>query len=269
LNQWGERLLGPLRTRLPDRVYLAASGALATAPLELLRTSGTRPLAGRQLVRLASYPARPGPAGRLQLPGVDRVFLAGLPQDFSAGFLERLEAGAELSAVMDVYRGPGLQVVQGSALFPDEFATDALSQAQIVHLAMPAWIDLDAPGRSYLELSEIRRGAGRLRQDPGQLAAWTLSAGLSVISQARLHLGQSAGAVRPPLISDLLSAGSASVLASGWQADDQVSAQFFSDFHGALMQGQSVTDALEYARAQRMASGEESLDWARYQLWLD
>ncbi len=269
LAPWGQRLLGPLVSRLPDRVYLAASGALAAAPFEAMPVGGERPLERRQLVRLASFPAQSGPALRLNPPRSPGAFLAGEPEDFSPGFLERLAAGRELAAVMDAFRGPGLQVIQGSALLPDEFATPAMQRAGVVHLAMPARIDLSRPRSSYLELSEAMRAGGRLRETPRDIDRWRLGAYLAVMGQGEITLDVHSTAGRMPLVADLLAAGAQSVLATAWPNDDASSAAFFELFYGFLIEGQTPLQALASARRGMMDDDAPVRDWARYQLWID
>lgn len=266
---WGERLLGPLVNRLPGRVYLAASGALAAAPFEAMSARGQRPLADRQLVRLASFPARPGPAAVLNPARTPGIFLAGEPQDFSPGFLERLATGRELIVVMDAFRGPGLEVVQGSALLPDEFATEALQAAGLVHLAMPAELDLDTPPNSYLELSEPFAAAGRARETPLEMARWELSAYLAVMGQAEITRGFPLAGGRMPLVSDMLAAGAQSVLTSVWRSDDTAAAAFFQSYYQGLNEGQSPVEALTSTRQGMISTSQPVKDWAAYQLWID
>lgn len=269
LDTWGQRLLEPLDGRLPERVYLAASGTLAAAPFEAMTVRGKRSFERRQLVRLASFPARPGAAERLQPSRSPGVFLAGQPQDFSPGFLERLDAGRELQTVMDVFRGPGLIVIQGSALLPDEFATPQMQSAGLLHMAMPARMNLSQPSKSYLELSEAYRAAGRSRETPRDIADWTLDAFLVVMGQGTLENANRAAAGRMPLVADFLAVGAQSVLASVWARDDAQSAAFFERFYRSLNEGGSPLEALTLAQQEMIDGDKPARDWAAYQLWID
>ncbi len=268
----GDALLSPLDGRLPRRVYLADADGLAAMPWEAL--VGARRDAGRarEFIRLSAFPAHPGPAARLaEAPG-GGVFLAGRPADHTPGYLARLESGAELGAVMDRFVGPGLQVIQGAALLPDEFSTSAFNEAGLVHLAMPATIRLDRPGASRLELSEARPGEGRGALGPGDLARWRLSASLLVLSQATITTdedGAMPGAGRPPLVAEALSAGAGTVLATAWPGEDETTATFMAQFYERLQAGDSLPVALDAARDAAGAPGGAGRDPARYQLWVE
>ncbi len=265
--RWGQRLLAPLRDRLPKRVYLAAGAPMGYLPFEAMAgsTTGQRP----QFIRLAAFPARPAPAVRLDVSVSSQVFLAGQPSDYSSGYLERLDTGAELRAVMDRFVGPGLQVIQGAALQADEFDTPAFRQASLAHLAMPAWLDTDRQNRSWLELSEARRTEGRVRLRPRDLARWRMQAGLVVFSRA--EAAATGRAVRPPLVSQALAAGAGAVLVTTWSLEgdgqDAASAAFLGSFYAAWQAGAPPPAALERTRdATREAGGT---DWARYQIWVE
>ncbi len=265
-GRWGRRFLAPLSGRLPSRVYLATADALGYLPFERFLLDG-EPLAARHsLVRLASYPARTGPAMRLAAFTPQSVFLAGTPVDFSAGFLARLETGEELRSVMNRFVGPGLQVIQGTALAPDEFRTTAFRAADLVHLAMPARVSLVRPATSALELSEPRGGAGRYLEPATALTGWTLDAHLLVLSQARIEGAVVRSPGRPPLVAGALASGSGAVMASAWAGTEAGSAAFMDAFYAALERGRSLDQALADAREALSGTPREAL---RHQLWVD
>jgi tetratricopeptide (TPR) repeat protein len=265
-DRWGRRFLAPLTGRLPTRIYLAAADALGYLPFERFLVDGNPLGARHSLVRLASYPARPAPAMRLASFNPQSVFLAGAPVDFSAGFLARLETGDELRTVMNRFVGPGLQVIQGTALAPDEFQTMAFRAADLVHLATPARVSLVRPAASALELSEARGGAGRHQEPAAALADWTLDAHLLVLSQARIEGAILRSPGRPPLVAGALASGSGAVLASAWAGTEASSAAFMDAFYAAVADGRTLDQALTDARAALADSPREAL---RHQLWVD
>lgn len=267
LQTWADRLLTPFASELPPRIYLASGDALAYLPFEAMPLPGGARLGdSRSLLRLASFPARPGPGARLAAVSVTSTFVAGSPVDYRSGYLARLETTAELRAVMDRFLGPGLQVIQGSALLPDEFTTDAFQDAQLVHLAMPARIDTRSPGASSLELSEPFGGTGRARLNDADLGALSVDAALVVLSQAALATPVAVDAGRPPLVVSTLAAGAGAVLASAWSGTDEATAQFFGIFYDALNRGASLDEALQTAR-QNTPGGADG--WPRLQLWIE
>jgi len=253
------RLLEPLAGRLPPRLYLAAGGALAFLPFEAVSPDGMLPP-----VRLAAFPAVPGPGARLAPTAPDRVFLAGRPVDFTSGYLARLDTGAELGAVMDRFVGPGLVVIQGSALLEDEFRTPAFREAGLVHLAVPALLDLRRPENAWLELSEERGGAGRQRLGPAEVASWALTADLLVLSQSRIEPGDSPRAARPPIVAQALAAGARAALVTTVPGEDADAGRFLGAFYDALAQGADLPGALQAARSSLPVGAPRD----RYQLWV-
>jgi hypothetical protein len=265
----GQRVMGPLAGRLPERVYLASADGLALLPLEAARVNGDALAERHRFVRLASFPARDRPAERLRGFSAERVFLAGAPSDYRAEFLARLDTDPELAVVMDRFLGPGLQVIQGSALASDEFATSAFREADLVHLAMPGRFERSKPDTSWLELSELQGGAGRERLTALALNGWELEAELVTLSGTRWGTAGGAGAGRPPLVTGLLASGVKAVLATGWTVVDPLSDGVLAVVYDRIAAGQDVDRAVVEAQRVASASGVSPREWARWQLWLD
>ena len=269
LQDWGRRLLRPLQARMPERVYLASADSVALLPLEAVRLEGESIAERHRFIRLASFPARHSPSDRLQKVSADRVFLAGAPSDYRAGFLARLDTDPELAVVMDRFLGPGLQVIQGSALAPDEFTTPAFREADLVHLAMPGSLDRSKPVLSWLELSELQGGGRRERLSAPALNSWDLEADLVTFSRTRWTTVEGPGAGRPPLVTGALAGGARVVLATGWTASDPIADGVLAAFYDGLLAGQEPDRALASAQQASRRMGASDRDWARWQLWLD
>ena len=134
---------------------------------------------------------------------------------------------------------------------------------------MPALIDLAGLDASGLQLSEARREAGRGSFSAGELAVRPLSATLAVLSQADWRgRPESSHDNLPPLVADLLQAGSGAVLVSLWPRDDAGAAWFMERFYERL--AVSGDAALALAQVQRTALTNESpaRAWAGYSLYL-
>ena len=268
-QDWGRRVMAPLAGRLPERVYLAAADGLALLPLEAVRVN-EEPLAERhRFVRLASFPARDRPVDRLQRIPVERVFLAGAPSDYSAGYLARLDTDPEMAVVMDRFLGPGLQAIQGSALASDEFVTPAFREADLVHLAMPGHLEWSRPTASWLELSELQGGAGRERLAATALDSWELDAGLVTLSRTRWNRVEGTAAGRPPLVAGVLASGARAVLATGWTVADPLADGVLATVYDGIAAGQDLDVAVAAAQRSARSAGIPPRDWARWQLWLD
>ena len=172
------------------------------------------------------------------------MFLAGDPVDWSAGVPERLSVSEEMAAVRSAFVGPGLRMVQGNALLADEFEGEPLAAADLVHLALPARIDLAQPENAAMELSEPGRGAGRQALLPANIRSWKLAAPLVVLGQTEMaNTVDSVFASRLGLVSDWLDAGAEGVLVCH-PNESSAAASFLQGFYRELARGRPVTAAL-------------------------
>jgi tetratricopeptide (TPR) repeat protein len=198
---------------LPGTVYWLPAGRLLGADPNGFIIRDQRLGANRTVIALTGFPAPGKPALRLGPAWPQRVFLAGDPSDWTRAVPERLTVSAEMDAVRTQFAGPALHMIQGNALLLDEFEDQRLRAADLVHLALPAIIDLATPAGSKLELSEPGRGAGRQTIGPGDLRENTLGADLVVLGQARfLNESQSDYDSRLGLVTDLIESGARGVL---------------------------------------------------------
>jgi hypothetical protein len=268
MDDLGPRLLAPLAPALPDTVFFIPSGPLLGLPFDALRLDG-RYLGNRhRVVNLLRFPSIPDPGRAFRSISSQHVFLAGDPSDWSGEYLSHLEVSPELRAVTDVFVGPGLSIVQGGALQPDEFMEDRFLSADLVHLAMPAYFALGEPGDSSLELSEAGRGRGRTRLGLEDIRGWRLQTGLVFISTSRLGgqpLSSHDGRLGP--VPALLDAGAGAVIASLWVGGDDGSEAMIGDFYRRLAAGAGPAAALAGSKRARMDAGDR--DWARLQLFIE
>jgi tetratricopeptide (TPR) repeat protein len=270
-DRLGSLLLGPVISRLPETVYWLPAGLLLGLPLDALRVNGRYLAEDHQVAAVMNFPAQPAPASRRQLAAMDRVFLAGNPVDFSNTYLQQLDTTDELRTVTDAFVGPGLTIVQGNALLPDEFSDERLANAQVVHLAMPAGIDLQHAQRSWFEMSEPRRGAGRQRVLAVDMRTGSLDAGLVFISQASVSgAPEFRFSSRTGLVDEMLDAGAGAVISTTWPAGTMETAWLVQDFYANLRANPDPMAALSATKRRFMASfeGRGTRAWAAFQLML-
>ncbi len=269
----GIRLLGPVADGLPETVYVLPSGPLMLFPIEALRINDRYLAERHRIVNLLSFPARQNPQTRLQPEPPQRVFLAGHPEDFSASYATRLDTSAEIRAVTDIFRGPGLHIIQGAALLPDEFQGDRFANANLVHLSMPASIDLGQPERSGLELSEAVRGFGRVPFRQADIRSLKLQSSLVFLSASKtVGRPRSSLSTQAGVVSAFLDAGAGAVIAGLWTTGARKAGagdDLVTDFYRNLQASGDIATALTAAKRQSLQkdSGRESIDWARYQVF--
>ena len=217
----------------------------------------------RSLSSLASGDAQ------LNIDDETRVFLAGNPQARQDLFSYGVSSSAEILAVRDRFIGPGLQIVQGVALQRDEFSDERISQADLMHLAIPGAANLAFPERSRLSLSGSVDESADSYLRPADLRMQEYSARLAVLSNLAIS-GDSSSVFsnRLGFVSDLMDQGVRSVIVSAWHADDTELAAFMEQFYENLGRTSDISAALKQTRLEQVSSGDDMKfgSWAGFQL---
>ncbi len=271
MDELGKQLLGPVSDLIDDRVFWIPAGPLLGLPLDAFRVDGHYLAEKHEVINLLSFPANPAPGRTLRTGAIDGVFVAGYPQDFSAGYALRFETTDEIRAVMDIFVGPGLNIVQGPALLPDEFQDARFTQASLAHLAMPGLINLQDPLRSSLELSGTEEGPVRTLYRLENIRQGALSTGLVVLSATQASgTPPTAFSSRPGLIADLTRAGARVVIANLWGTTGQSDVIFLADFYRQLRSSGDIASSLQDAKRHYLRNnrGMGLFGWAGYQLFI-
>jgi len=276
MDTLGKHLITPVIDLLPKTIYWIPAGPLLGFPLDAARVNGRYLLEDHSLVNLVSFPSSPDPHATLQIGAQEaakrRMFLAGHPQDYSERYASSLDTSGEIRLLADIFVGPGLRIVQGTALLPDEFQDERFAQAELIHLTSPGIIDLNYPEQSRLQLSGDEYNPGRTYFLPPDLGETELNAELVFLSATRTmgepHSGFSN---KTGLVSGFLNQGAAVVIASLWENHGNATDAFVTDFYNRLLRSGNITDSLTEARRQYLARHRESglYDWAAYQVFID
>lgn len=270
MEELGRWLIGPISRHLKKTIFFVPAGPLNGMPLDALRLNGRYLLEDHQVINLVTFP-RPLAFSRLAASGDRRMFIAGFPQDYSGEYATSLSTSPEIQAVADFFIGPGLSIVQGAALLPDEFGNEAFSQADLIHLSMPGVLDVAEPGNSSLELSGFEGGAGRASLQPYDIRLLDLNADLVFLSNTRSRAAvPSVFASQLGLISDFAAAGAKAVIARTWRNAEMDSARFVREFYRRLLTTGDIAGSLTESRRLLMREGknEGHADWAAYQLFV-
>ncbi|MCW8927113.1 MAG: CHAT domain-containing protein [Xanthomonadales bacterium] len=271
MDELGKRLLAPVADLIDDRVYWIPAGPLLGLPLDAMRMRGHYLAEKHDVVNLLSFPPKTEPRGAFQTGAIDGVFVAGYPQDFSADYAVQFETTDEIRTVMDIFVGPGLNVVQGPALLPDEFQDQRFTQASLAHLAMPGVIDLHDPLRSSLVLSGTEDGPARTRYRLENILPNSLGASLVFLSSTRTTgTPRTAFSSRPGLVADLTRAGARAVIADMWDSAGNSDRVFLADFYRQLRVSGDIAGSLSDAKRHyiRNNRGTGLYAWAGYQLFI-
>jgi tetratricopeptide (TPR) repeat protein len=272
MDKLGQQLLGPVAENLKKRIYLIPSGQLLGLPFDALRLDHRYLLEQHTVVQLMSFPSNPASSGRLNFSRPENVFLAGHPQDFEGDYAERLKSPADIQAVIDVFVGPGLNIIQGAALLSDEFQTPQYQAANLIHLTMPGYIELSTPDLSSLQLSEAYRGLGRSALKPADIRPVKLNAGLVFLSATRANgRPRASTSQQMGLVSDFLHSGADTVIAGLWEPGSSLGESFITDFYTRLSSTGNTAEALaEIKRSYLMQqSASQGQDWAVFQVFVE
>jgi CHAT domain-containing protein len=211
------------------------------------------------------------PLDSLKNDPVENFFLAGHPQDYSSNYLSRLDTSTEISAVADIFVGPGLSIIQGAALLPDEFESEQLHTAELVHLSMPGAINLKYPEQSSLELSGGEDTVERATLGPTDIQQLRLTAKLVFLSSTGINdFSNSNFTNKSALISDFQSAGASTVIANLWASNGNAKEALVTEFYRRLEDSGNIADALQSAKLAYLKTNSVNglYDWAGFQLFI-
>jgi len=272
MDALGKRLITPVADLLTKNIYWIPAGPLLGFPLDALRVKGRYLLERHTVANLVSFPVNPNPIASLQAKSLPNVFLAGHPQDYSSDYATRLDSSTEIRAISDIFVGPGLSIIQGAALLPDEFQDESFRKADLVHLSMPGFIDLEYPEQSSLELSGNEYNPERVLLWPEDIRSQQLEARLVFLSATRINKTPPSGFnIKQGLISDFANAGAHSVIANLWGGSGKTTEAFITDFYAELEGSGNIASSLKVAKQRYIKNNRNNglYDWAGFQLFVD
>ncbi|MEE8496246.1 MAG: CHAT domain-containing protein [Xanthomonadales bacterium] len=272
LELLGKLLLAPIESLLPELVYLMPTGPLNGFPFDLLRRQGRYLAENHRVINIMSPAAVNKVAVPVNTAGLDLFFLAGEPDIRRDVFDYEQKSSAEIHVITDIFVGPSLHIVQGSALGRDEFEDGRFATADIIHLAIPGTVNLGFPDRSRLMLSGPAHQPASKFLEPGDIrknkfqASLVVLSGLNIEGTERLNLGHQLG-----FVSDFLVSGVPLVVTSLWRISDAERARFFAGFYRNLESNPDAVAALaKTRRAFLTASGPaDYIQWGGFQIYIN
>jgi len=272
LESLGKILLAPVESLLPEFVYLMPAGPLSGFPFDLLRSKGRYLAEKHRVINIMSLAALNNSVVRVDTGVLDLFFLAGKPDIRWDVFDYGQKPSAEIKAITDIFVGPSLHIVQGSALGRDEFRDGRFERADIIHLAIPGTVNLEFPDRSRLMLSGTVDKPASEFLEPGDIRKSKFQASLAVLSALNIEGTERFNLDHQPgFVSDFLVSGVSLVITSLWRIPDMERAQFFAEFYRNLESSPDVAAAL--ARTRRAFLTESgSVDytrWGGYQIYIN
>lgn len=272
MDSLGQQLLAPLARQLPGKIYFLPMGRMEGLPLDALRWNDEFLATRHRVINLLTLDALGASDSRVESSDLQRFFLSGNQQAGAGDFGVFKPTPVEIKTIADLFIGPGLRIVQGSALQWDEFETEEFTRAGVIHLAMPGVIDLREPAQSRLLLSDNTDDVAHEFLLPGDIHEKSFSAKLVVLSASDfIGTSKSAFATNTRFVGEFLEAGAGAVMVSLWSVGDSLAAEFMQRFYRQLMVNPIVGEALADTKRtylQGPGSGDTGA-WAAFQLFMD
>jgi len=272
LDSLGKQLLAPIESMLPELVYLMPTGPLNGFPFDLLRRKGRYLAEKHQVINIMSSTALSNAVVRVDTAVLDLFFLAGNPDIRRDVFDFGQKQSAEIRSIADIFAGPSLHIVQGSALGRDEFQDSRFESANIIHLAIPGTVNLEFPGRSRMMLSGTADKPVSEFLEPGDIRKNKFQASLAVLSALnvegteRFNLDYQLG-----FVFDFLASGVPLVVTSLWRIPDPERARFFAEFYRNLESNPDAAAALAMTRRAFLTASDpvDYIRWGGFQIYID
>lgn len=272
LDSLGKQLFAPIESMLPELVYLMPTGPLSGFPFDLLRRKGRYLAEKHQVINIMSPTAFSNTAVRADTGVPDSFFLAGNPDIRRDVFDFGQKRSAEIRAIADIFVGPSLHIVQGSALGRDEFQGSRFESANIIHLAIPGTVNLEFPGRSRMMLSGTKDKPVSEFLEPRDIRKNKFHASLVVLSALNIEGTERFSLdYRLGFVSDFLASGVSLVVTSLWRIPDPERARFFAELYRNLENNPDIAAALARTRRAYLTASDpvDYIRWGGFQIYID
>ena len=254
--------------------YLLRSRVVSYVPsgtiLDMLRRTEKRQSAPRPLLAVGDVPyENQGGAGRrIPTPASLRGRIERGMADLSGIGLHDLPQTREEVEEIGKIVGPDAVILIGNGATETAFKKEPLDQYRVLHLAVHGFADTQYPERSALVLgADPKPGDDGLLQ-VREIIRLRLNADLTTLSACDSGVGKLQGQEGiSNLVEAFLVAGSRSVVASLWSADDTFASALMEQFYKRLAQGEDTSSALRDAKLDLLAKFGDQVSpfyWAAF-----
>jgi CHAT domain-containing protein len=254
--------------------YLLKSRVISYVPsgtiLDVLRRArknenATRPFLG---VGDVAYENQGGAGSRIPAPATVRGRVLRGMADLSGMQLQDLPQTREEVEEIGKIVGPEAVILLGKDATETAFKKEPLDQFRVLHLAVHGFADKQYPERSALVLgTDPKSGDDGLLQ-VREIIRLRLNAELTTLSACDTGVGKLQGQEGvSSLVEAFLVAGSKSVVASLWSADDTFASALMNRFYQRLGKGEDTGSALRGAKIDLLAKYGEQVSpfyWAAF-----
>jgi len=254
--------------------YLLKSRVISYVPsgtiLDVLRRGKTVGSAPRPLLAVGdvAYENQGGAGRRIPAPDTIRGRVLRGMADLSGLRLHDLPQTREEVEEIGKIVGSDSIVLLGKDATETKFKKEPLDQFRVLHLAVHGFADTQYPDRSALVLgTDAKSGDDGLLQ-VREIIRLRLNADLTTLSACDTGVGKLEGQEGVSnLVEAFLVAGSKSVVASLWSADDTFASALMQRFYERLAEGENTSSALRHAKLDLLAKYGDQLSpfyWAAF-----
>lgn len=258
----------------PQGQYLVKSKTMSYVPsgtiLDALLHAEREPPAPKPLLAVGDVPyENQGGAGRrIPKPGSFRGRVERGIADLSGVALSDLPKTREEVLEIAKIAGPDAVLLIGKDATESAFKKESLDQFRVLHLAVHGFADTQYPERSALVLGgDPNEGDDGLLQ-VREIIRLRLNAELTTLSACDTGVGKLQGQEGiSNLVEAFLVAGSRSVVASLWSAEDTSASALMERFYDRLARGETTSSALRGAKLDMLMKFGEKLSpyyWAEF-----
>jgi CHAT domain-containing protein len=253
--------------------YLLKSRVISYVPsgtiLDVLRRARKNERARRPFLGVGdSYEDQGGAGRRIPAPNMVGGRLLSSMADLSGMRLHDLPQTREEVEEIGKIVGPDAVILLGKDATETAFKKEPLDQFRVLHLAVHGFSDTQYPERSALVLgTDPKSGDDGLLQ-VREIIRLRLNAELTTLSACDTDVGKLQGQEGVSnLVEAFLAAGSKSVVASLWSADDTFASALMERFYQRLGQGEDTSSALRDAKLDLLAKYGDQVSpfyWAAF-----
>jgi CHAT domain-containing protein len=238
--------------------------------LDTLRRSQVQKAAPRPLLAVGdvAYENQGGAGRKMPAPATVRGRLERGIADLSGMPLHDLPQTREEVEEIGKIAGPNAVILLGKDATETAFKKEPLSEFRVLHLAVHGFADTQYPERSALILGTDPKSADDGLLQVREIIRLRLNAQLTTLSACDTGVGKLQGQEGiSNLVEAFLLAGSRSVVASLWSAEDTSASALMEHFYERLARGEDTSSALRDAKLDLLAEFGDNVSpyyWAAF-----
>ncbi|MGH9726383.1 MAG: CHAT domain-containing protein, partial [Candidatus Acidiferrales bacterium] len=182
-----------------------------------------------------------------------------------SAFLPLPESRIEVETIANDLPHPST-ILLGADATETHFKALSNESADVIHLALHGYADLEYPDRSALIFAPEPHGPDDGLLQAREIRSLHIRAKLVTLSACDTGVGPVGEADVANLVNAFIEAGADSVVSTLWELQDQATEYLMSDFYSKLAKHESKVDALRSAQLDLLNEGLPPYFWAGVQI---